>query len=1100
MSAKKYIKLEPREHVLARPGMYIGSLESDKINTWIFENNTMKMKTINYISGLYKIFDEILVNALDHIIRLKSSDENKIVKEIRITIDKDSGEITVYNDGEGIEIVKDIDYKMYAPELIFGNMLTSSNYDDETERTIGGQNGIGAKACNIYSTRFDIETVDSKRKLLYSQSFSENMKIKTIPEIIKYTKYPYTKVNFLPDYERFGIKKLTKDMCDLFIKRAYDICALTEQNIKVVLNEKKLEIKSFEKYVDLYIGSSKTENPRVYDASNPRWEIVVTTSNDGFRQVSFVNGVCTQIGGKHVDYIVNQITKKIADMVLKKKKLNVKPQHIKDNLFVFIKSTIANPTFDSQTKDNLTTPFSKFGSKVDLDDKYIEKLYKIGIADKAISMTSVDDDKNAKKTDGKKKNRITVSKLDDANYAGTNKSGQCHLILTEGDSAKTMAVSGVQDRNIYGIFPLKGKVMNVKDVSSKKIWDNEEISNLKKIMGLESGKIYTDTTSLRYGKIKLMTDSDVDGSHIKGLIFNLFHTLWPSLLQIEDFMSSIMTPIIKVSKGKVEILFYNLTEYENWKLLNDNGIGWNNKYYKGLGTSTSKEAKEYFKKMDVLSYTYEDKKTNKSMELAFNKKKADERKEWIGTYDKNRVISYDKEKCNNVSYSKYVDNDLIHFSVYNLERAIPSICDGFKRSIRKIIFCCFKRKLYNEIKVAQLAGYVSEHGAYHHGEASLQDAIVGLAQNYIGSNNINLLMPNGQFGSRMSGGKDSASPRYIFTCLNPLIKSIFKEDDFSTLTYLDDDGMSIEPEFYIPIIPMILVNGALGIGTGYSTNIPSYNPKDIISNIRLLLNEEEPIEMIPWYKNFKGTISDIETKGTYKKLTTTKIEVTELPIQYWTNDFIEYLDSYIEKYPKILKDFEKHYTETKVSFILIFTSASVTDDMMSIITGENHTKFEKEFKLITTRPINTNNMHLFDCNGKIKKYNSPNEILKEFYDIRLNYYKKRKANKIILYEKDLSFLDNKMKFIMNVINGDLIIMNTKKEIILSYLIENNFRKIDDKYDYLIKMPIFNLTFEKKEELLKQYNELKNEYELYKKQTIVYLWTQDLDNLENDLMK
>lgn len=1096
--AKKYVKLNPREHVLTRPGMYIGSLEPDVTNTWVFSNNEMQKKDIKYVSGLYKIFDEILVNVLDHIVRLKSQEDGKKVKEVRITI-TDEGEISVYNDGEGIEIVKDEDYKMYAPELIFGNMLTSSNYDDDEEKIIGGQNGIGAKACNIYSKSFEIETVDYKRKKVYKQCFTENMKDRTEPLIEKYTKYPYTKITFTPDYEKFGMKRLTDDMRQLFTKRVYDVCALTDPNVKVFYNDEKLDIKSFEKYVDLYIGS-KTDHPRVFDGSNERWEIGASYSDDGFSQVSFVNGVCTQKGGKHVDYVVNQITKKLIDMVQKKRKITLKPQHIKDHLFVFIKSTIVNPTFDSQTKDNLTTPSTKFGSKLDIDAKFIEKLYKSGIVEKAISLTSIDDDKNAKKTDGKKKSSIRVNKLDDANWAGTSKSQECYLILTEGDSAKTMAVSGLSEvgRDRYGVFPLKGKVMNVKDMTQKKIWENDEISNLKKILGLESGKVYKDTKDLRYGHIILMTDSDVDGSHIKGLIFNMFHTLWPSLLKIEGFITSIMTPIVKISKGNKVQNFYNLTDYENWKE-NNNQTGWNVKYYKGLGTSTSKEAKEYFKDMNVLTYDYEEDKTNESIELAFNKKKADERKDWIGHYDKNRIITYDKQLCNRVGYSTYVNDDLIHFSVYNLERAIPSLCDGFKKSIRKIMFCCLKRKLHNEIKVAQLSGYVSEHGAYHHGEASLQEAIIGMAQNYVGSNNINLLMPNGQFGTRIAGGKDNASPRYIFTCLNPIVKHIFKEDDFNVLTYLDDDGIMIEPEYYVPVIPTILVNGAIGIGTGYSTNIPCYNPKDIINNLKKMLNGEEPMSMTPWYKGFTGDVTDKESKGKYRKISNTKVEVTELPIQVWTEDFKTHLDNYIDKHPKVLKDYESHYTETTVKFILHFHNAAVLDNLLTINGEEEHSnKFEKEFKMINTRAVNTNNMHLFDRNGVIKKYSDVSEIMKEFYDVRLEYYKKRKDFKLDQFEKELVILDSRIKFIMHIIDGKLKVANAKKDDIIDHLEKNKFVKMNDKYDYLINMPVYNLTYEKKEELLKEYNDKNAQYESYKKKTIENLWTDDLNELEKHL--
>ncbi len=1092
---KKYVKLNPREHVLTRPGMYIGSLEPDVTNTWVYLNNEMQKKDIQYVSGLYKIFDEILVNVLDHIVRLKSHEDGKRVKEAKINIEE-NGTITVYNDGEGIEIVKDDDYKMYAPELIFGNMLTSSNYDDDEEKIIGGQNGIGAKACNIYSKSFEIETVDYKRKKIYKQCFSNNMKDRTEPVIEKYSRYPYTKITFLPDYEKFGMKKLTNDMKELFTKRVYDVCALTDPNVKVFYNDEKIDIKSFEKYVDLYIGT-KTDHPRVFDGSNERWEVGASYSDDGFSQVSFVNGVCTQKGGKHVDYVVNQITKKLIDMVQKKKKITLKSQHIKDHLFVFIKSTIVNPTFDSQTKDNLTTPSTKFGSKLDIDSKFVEKLYKSGIVEKAISLTSIDDDKNAKKTDGKKKSSIRVNKLDDANWAGTAKSQQCYLILTEGDSAKTMAVSGLSEvgRDKYGVFPLKGKVMNVKDMTQKKICENDEISNLKKILGLETGKVYTDTTDLRYGHIILMTDSDVDGSHIKGLIFNMFHTLWPSLLKIDGFLTSIMTPIIKVTKGNTIKNFYNLTDYDNWKD-NINTTGWNIKYYKGLGTSTSKEAKEYFRDMNILTYDYEDKETDQSIELAFNKKKADDRKNWIGQYDKNRIISFDKDLCNHVGYSTYVNDELIHFSVYNLERAIPSICDGFKKSIRKIMFSCFKRKLHNEIKVAQLSGYVSEHGAYHHGEASLQEAIIGMAQNYVGSNNLNLLMPNGQFGTRIAGGKDNASPRYIFTCLNPIVKYIFKEDDFDVLSYLDDDGTMIEPEYYVPVIPTILVNGTIGIGTGFSTNIPCYDPKEIINNLKRMLNGEEPFDMIPWYKGFTGDITDKECRGKYKKISGTKVEVTELPIQVWTEDFKNHLDGYIDKHPKILKDYESHYTETSVKFILQFQNSSVLDDLLKEIDGTN--KFEKDFKMISTRAVNTNNMHLFDKNGIITKYANVLEILKEFYDVRLEYYVKRKEHKLEKYEKELLNLDSRIKFIMSIIDGKLKVANGKKEDIINFLEKNNFPKMNDKYDYLINMPVYNLTYEKKEELLKEFNNKDSQYEMYKKQNIENLWMDDLSELEKHL--
>jgi DNA topoisomerase-2 len=1068
MASQKYVKLDPKEHVLTRPGMYIGSLEADDMDTWIFDEK-MQHKSISYISGLYKIYDEIVVNALDHVVRCKET--KKPVKEISVNIDQESGTIEVYNSGEGVEVEMHKVHKVYIPELVFGNMLTSTNYDDSQERTIGGQNGIGAKACNIFSTSFIVETVDSKKKKLYRQEFTNNMKDKSEPVISSYTRYPYTKITFTPDYKRFKQKSLSSDMCKLMVKRVYDICALTGNEIKVLLNNEKIDYKNFEKYVDLYLGASRTEVPRAYAISdNGRWEVCVSGSLNGFKHVSFVNGINTLKGGKHVDYITNQITKKVCELITKRKKVTVKANTVKEHLFVIIKSTINNPTFDSQTKEYLTTPYSKFGSKFDIDDKLIEKIYKFDITERIIALSSKDDDKNAKKTDGRKMCSIRgMPKLDDANWAGTAKSNECILILTEGDSAKSMAISGLSEvgRNKYGVFPLKGKIMNVKDTNVKKINENEEISNLKKIIGLESNKEYKNTDDLRYGHIMVLTDADTDGSHIKGLLFNLFHTMWPSLLKIDGFMMSMLTPIVKVIKSKQSHSFYNLTSYDNWKEENENGKGWDIKYYKGLGTSTNKEAKEYFKSMKTLEYGWDEEKSNEGIELAFNKKRADDRKDWLYQYDKQFILDELIEVSNKIEYSDFIHRDLIHFSNYNIERSIPSICDGFKKSLRKIMFCCLKRKLYKEIKVAQLAGYVSEHGAYHHGEASLHEAIIGMAQTFVGSNNLNLLKPNGQFGTRIQGGKDSASPRYIHTELNNIVPLIFHADDFDVLDYLDDDGMKIEPFHYIPIIPMILVNGTLGIGTGFSTNIPCYNPKDIIRNLRLLMDDDDMMDMEPWFQGFKGTNIDGVSKGVYKKMTNVKVEVTELPIGYWTEDFKNHLEGYMEKHPKVLRDYESHYTEKDVKFVLHFHSKEVCDTYMEYDDVKTCSKFDTEFKMQTTRPLNTSNMHLYTANGNIKKYGNVLEIMQEFYDVRLEYYVKRKAYKIKKIKKELKFLDARIKFIEDIISEKLKIFNNKRQNIVDYLTENDVPLYENSYDFLTRMPIHNLTYEKKQELLKE---------------------------------
>jgi len=1114
---KKYKKHELRSHIYNRPSMYIGTIDPFTIDTYIIDDDDKITKTnITYIPGLFKIFDEAIVNAIDHSVRTKN-DENpsNILKNIKININKETGVIEIFNDGMGIEIIKHTEYDVWIPEMIFGELLTSSNYNDDEVRIVGGVNGLGIKLTNIFSKEFIIETIDSTRKKIYKQVFSENLTVKEAPEIKSCARKSYTKITFKPDYEKFGLSNMTDDIYKLFKRRVYDVSACTDASVNVYFNDKKINVKDFEKYCDLFLDT-KTIQPRCYEKVNDRWEVSVAVSKTGnYEQISFVNGINTIRGGRHVEYITNAITKKLTDMTLAKKKKTIKPQHIKENLFIFVKSTIENPTFDSQTKETLTTLMTKFGSKCELSEKFYEKLYKSGIIELALSATEVVDQKKLVKTDGKKVNKIIVPKLDDANLAGTKDSQNCTLILTEGDSAKTMAISGlsVVGRDNYGVYPLKGKIINVKDITLQKISDNAEIANLKKILGLEQNKDYSKgIDALRYGKIMIMTDQDHDGSHIKGLLFNVFQTLWNSLYKYDGFLTSMLTPIIKAinNSTKEVISFYNMSDYERW-LESDQAkkSSWKIKYYKGLGTSTDTEAKEYFKDMKQVKYVCTE-ESDQSIDLAFNKKRADDRKKWLSTYDKYDVLDYTQTS---ISYETFINKDLIHFSNRNLERAIPHICDGLKESTRKILFTCLKRNLSNnEIKVAQLAGSVSENTAYHHGENSLQEAIIGMAQIFVGTNNINLLQPNGQFGTRISGGQDSSSPRYIHTLLSKLTKLIFRDEDNAVLNYLDEDGLSIEPEYYIPIIPMVLVNGGIGIGTGYSTNIPQFNPNDIIdiymnimnkidSNIGKILNtddiekslamieEIEIEELTPYYLGFKGEIikndkGNYISNGIYKWNDNSTIEISELPVGSWTENYKEYLEQLLINNNKYLKSFENHYTAKNVKFILKMNDGVKKDEL----------DVKNEFNLTSPKNLSLNNMHLFSVKGAIKKYNTTTEIIKEWTQTRLHKYYERKEKQLIILNEEYDIISAKIRFITDIIAGNIIIMNIKMKEIEEQMEKAEYYKHNDSYDYLLKMPISQLTLEKKENLEKEVAKLKNKIDELKEMSIIKIWQNELEEL------
>lgn len=553
-----------------------------------------------------------------------------------------------------------------------------------------------------------------------------------------------------------------------------------------------------------------------------RWEIAFATSSGTFQQVSFVNSIATTSGGTHVNVVAEQLCNGLADIVKKRNKGGpaVKNAQMRNHFFLFVNSLIVNPAFTSQTKEQLTTKQSAFGSKFVMPEDFVKKVGKTKVIDQILDYANLKADKALQKSDGSRRKRISNAKLVDANKAGTKSGHECILILTEGDSASSMAIGGIaaikgQDR--YGVFPLRGKVLNVRDASHDQIMKNTEIQNIKQILGLQHKKVYEHRKDLRYGHIMIMTDQDYDGSHIKGLLINFFETQYPSLLKLPNFLIEFITPIVKIYKGNPkkptkQRTFFTMPEYEYWKE-NNTESGWEHKYYKGLGTSNEEDAKVYFADLDKhMKYFHEmEEEGSKRIELAFSKHKADERKEWLRLYQPGTFLDYTVDK---ISYPDFVDRELILFSIADCARSIPSVVDGLKPGQRKIMFAGFKRKLTKEVKVASFAGFVSESTGYHHGEASLQGTITNMAQTFVGANNVNLLEPSGNFGSRLQGGKDAASARYIYTLLSPFARKLFPQKDDDLLAYNLEDNKRIEPQWYVPVVPLILINGAEGIGTG----------------------------------------------------------------------------------------------------------------------------------------------------------------------------------------------------------------------------------------------------------------------------------------------
>lgn len=1221
---KKWQKKTPYEHIVDLPDTYIGSIIKEHSDLHVMADRltvdgesgaggeltgtkeVIVSKKIEHVPGMFKIFDEIIVNANDNKNRIDlkiAAGETGHTKmtTLKVGITKYSDEeqderwaISVWNDGDGIDVAMHPEEKIWIPQMIFGELLTSGNYDKKEEKVTGGKNGYGAKLTNIFSKFFKVETVDKKRKLRFTQIYRNNMLVKEEPIIEKFTGAPYTCITFVPDYAKFSLEDLTADQISLFKKRTYDMLFCSQGRLQVYFNGVALNTKDNTAYMRLYLAGLKPdadedETVLAYTCPHPRWQIGACMSpNFVFQQVSFVNGINTSRGGRHVDYVVKLITAKMVAYIKKHNKVDVKESFIKDNLMVFVNSIIVNPSFDSQTKETLTTNMRDFGSKIDeLPETFIESLAKSGIIDRALALNQFQESQVLKKTDGKKTGRVTdIPKLDDAEFAGHKdwkKSGQCTLILTEGDSAKATAKAGISvipnGHELYGIFPLRGKLVNTRDKADTAIANNVEITSIKRILGLQEGEVYEDTKKLRYGRIMIMTDADADGSHIKGLVMNYIASSFPSLLKLDGFITSLLTPIVKAWKGKDKsnaISFYTLTKFEEWLEANNGGKNWNIKYYKGLGTSTAVEAKEYFENFKLVTYHFTD-SCAEALDKAFSKGRADDRKLWLKAFD-GQILDLGQKS---VSFSDFIDKDLIHFSMASVARAVPNLMDGMKPSIRKIIYGCFKRNLTDEIKVAQLAGYISEHCAYHHGENSLQAAIIGMAQDFVGANNINLLAPVGQFGTRLTGGSDYAAPRYIFTNLTPITSTIFKKVDENLYTYEEDDGQLVEPKFYAPIIPMLFVNGTNGIGTGWSTELPQFNPVDIVSVLRARIDGKPVPSLAPWYRGFKGVIEPTNqkncwlTRGVYKVLDSKTVQITELPIGEWTSNFKTMLDELMgmisvnkddakaapkassKNSPKntkslasnltgskrgksaasanalsngldeevdldaekvLIKDYKDLCSESTVKFVITF-EPRILSHLINNSDKNGISLLEKKLHLTSKLSFNSK-LNFFGPDGKLLNLTSIDQIMDHYFVERLSLYVKRKAFLEGDMKRRLAILSAKARFILDIIEKRITVNNKPKAEIIEQLRKLKYPVMIDKelvdletlakgpdgmreegdYNYLISMPIYSLTKEKVEELIRERDELDKELAVLLARTPGDLWKSDLDEFEVEYAK
>ena len=1146
---KNYEKKDPIDHIHLRPDMYVGSTTLKEKDEYVCLpiNGILKIvnRKIETSPAILRIFVEILSNAVDNVSAKCTS--------IKVEIDKETGLTSVWNDGEHIPIEMNEKEKMYNHTLIFGNLLTGSNYDDTINRTVSGKNGVGAKVCNVFSLMFQVEGYDPDHKRRFHQVWKNNMKEPSevsIEENIDDKSAGgggYTKVSYIPDFVRFGLKGYTDDLIALYTKYIVDAAMLTKK--KVYLNGELLDVTNLLQYSKLYEKEKDQEEEEDEEEEEKKKEeilmvktndseVILTVSDSGEHEcISFINGICTKLAGVHVDVWSEVLFRPLIDKLNSKKdKPQINIKEIKQFFRLFVNCVVPNPEFSSQEKEKLENP-KPTDCKVKPSE--LNKINKWSVMSDIEDILKSKEMIVLKKSEKKKKGYVKIDGYDPANLCGGKKSTECSLILCEGLSAKTYAVAGIQKgvydkkgRDYMGVLSLTGKCLNVRNSNPTTIAKNKVITNLIQALGLQYSLNYKDEKNfetLNYGRVILLTDSDVDGIHISGLIMNFFHNLFPSLLDREiPFLVSMQTPIVRVFQKGGDLLFYDENRFKAYA--SSQTKNFKSKYYKGLGTTKSEDVPDTFGEKMVEYIT--DEKVSITINKVFHKNHTDDRKKWIEAYDPINCMSLDDcGKVTKMNMSEFLNNEVVKFSLSDCGRSIPNLFDGFKESQRKVFYAMKKKNLtYNKasLKVAQLGGYVAEHTNYHHGEQNLFETIIKMASEYPGSNNIPLLYRDGQFATRLNN-EDAASPRYIYTKFESITPYIFREEDDILLDYVEDDGEVVEPKFYVPILPMILVNGCMGIGTGWSCNVPCFNPLDLIESIKVWLDNDGEIlsfdesgnvltsllpELIPWYRGFEGEIkrhTDSNRFITYgviksvvdnskkKKTKENKVTVTELPIGLWTDKFKDMCEDLLTD--KKIKSLSNYSTQKKVNFIVTEADDGINLNLNTL-------------KLHST--LSTTNMVLFNEKNHLKKY-SVDEIINDFCYLRFQLYEKRKSKILDVLNVNFKHISNKVRFIMEIIEEKFDIMNVAEQDIIKKLIDDGYdRELKDNgggeeedeeqetnykgFEYLLRLNVRNFTSEKVENLKKELASIQDHLKQIEGTDAKTMWLNDIKEFETEYAK
>jgi DNA topoisomerase-2 len=1079
MKVRKVTQISQLEHV-KRKSMWVGSKKIQTSEMYVYNDLDEKrfiLETIKFTPAWYKILDEIIVNSIDQWVTYP-----KKVTQIKISFIKETGVIIIYNNGPSIGIYETENLqgvKMYAPQLIAAEFLSGDNLDEDGDdnRITGGTNGAGLKLTNAFSDYLTVRTADTKVKKHYTQTFRDRLLIIEKPLIRKLNtseKESFTEIEFLPCYSAFGYecgysKEMYIDLEKLIISRAYQASAFTKADI--YYNDQKIEIpdapNSIKKnsifynfaYMFLPFPEYGLWNTQIV-STDPKlkkfsWDICIGISDGKFRQISLINGIWVYGGGSHIKHIKQQIVINLkckVEKLIKKSKTKFNSNYILNNLFIFFKSSIVKPEFTSQIKDTLNDPIEKFESFL-FKPRDWTTLW--ALLEPHIMSLFLDKYKD------KKKNRVTrgavnVPKCTDAKFAGhKTKYKDCTLIICEGDSAMGTVHEGITSKSTklsydyYGTFSIQGVPMNArkevtpyKDKTTKeitlirnaKLQKNERLSSLVKVLGLDYEKTYSmdkkgneEFSTLRYVKITGAVDQDDDGKgNIFGLIINFFLLFWPDLAN-RGFITRFNTPIIRAypkNKKKFVEEFESLKTYDQWlkTKYNENienvSSEFTLKYYKGLGSHKKLEVPQMFKNFEERLCVYVlDSEALQKLEAYFGNN-TELRKKALAT-----PVSREETIGKMIDITEQLDRDLKAYQRDNILRKLPHLMDGSVPSRRKVIFTA--RSVFgnsnSEMKVNAFVNETSKTTHYHHGESSLAGTVTKMAQEFPGARHLPFLRPQGQFGTRSNGGKDSADPRYTFTQLNKrLCFAMFpKEDDF-LLKYVFDDGERCEPLYYVPVIPLSILEHMELPATGWKIKMWARDWKAVINNVKKLIHNKikKASPMKIWLKDNIGEIREYKGRsysvGRYiydedKK----QIVVTELPLGKYSSSFIGEYSSDDTKQLCNKPQF-KYKPEDKTNDDGVHITFHLTDTGWDEISnGYGNETFDCVEDFMNLRTSLDDNINMIDENGAVIEFKKYEKVIDHWFPIRKQLYSDRIDRHIILTNLMIKFLKNIIKFTKN---------------------------------------------------------------------------------------